>query len=82
MQTEKDRLAESAAALQRKAAIYERMAAGLEDDEEEKYNVDFFAKAGTLEDEAVRMARDAGAATVSSLDPSVDTSASHGGASS
>lgn len=57
MQTDKDRLADSAAALKRKAAIYERLAAGVEDDEEEQYNVDFFAKSGSLQDETVRLAR-------------------------
>eukprot|EP00884_Botryococcus_braunii_P017920 jgi/Botrbrau1/4811/Bobra.0325s0031.2 len=57
IKTDKDRLAESAAALKRKAAMYERLAAGVEDDEDEQYNVDFFAKSGTLEDEAVRIAQ-------------------------
>lgn len=60
-QTDKDRLADSAAALQRKAAIYERLAAGVENDEDDVYNVDFFAKAGTLEEEAARIAREAAA---------------------
>lgn len=59
MQTDADRMADSRAALERKAAIYERMAAGVEDDETDTYNVDFFTKAGDLDDEATRLAREA-----------------------
>jgi hypothetical protein len=52
-------MADSRAALERKAAIYERMAAGVDDDEADAYNVDFFTKAGNLDDEATRLAREA-----------------------
>ena len=53
MQTPADRLAESRSALERKAQLYERLAAGQHADEDELYSVDFLAK-GTLQDELRR----------------------------
>ena len=50
LQTPADRLAESYSALERKAQLYEELAAGQHDDEGELYNVDFVAK-GTLQEE-------------------------------
>ncbi|KIZ06610.1 hypothetical protein MNEG_1344 [Monoraphidium neglectum] len=52
-----ERLAESAAALERKAALYGRLARGEAQDEGEAYEVDFVAK-GTLDDEERRGAGD------------------------
>ena len=50
MQTDKDKLNDSYAALERKAALYDRLSQGRCDDEEEQYNVDFLQK-GFLTDE-------------------------------
>lgn len=49
-QTPADRLAQSYAALEQKAELYEKLASGQHDDEEDAYNVDFLRK-GTLQDE-------------------------------
>lgn len=57
MQTPADRLAESYSALERKAQLYDRLATGQHDDEDELYNVDFLAK-GTLQDELQREQRE------------------------
>lgn len=43
-QTDADRASESYAALERKAALYERLARGEAADDEEKYEVDFLMK--------------------------------------
>ena len=52
LQTADDKLADSYAALERKAALYERLKAGEAGyDDEERYNVDFLRK-GFLEDDA------------------------------
>ena len=52
-------MAECYAALERKAALYDRLAAGQGDDDEDLYNVDFlhksFQPSGTLEDERLQM---------------------------
>ena len=50
VQTPADRLAQSYAALEQKAELYDRLASGQHDDEEDEYNVDFLRK-GTLQDE-------------------------------
>ena len=51
LQTADDKLADSYAALERKAVLYERLKAGEAGyDDEERYNVDFLRK-GFLEDE-------------------------------
>ena len=44
LQTDKDKLSNSYAALERKAALYDRLSAGRFDVDEEKYNVDFLQK--------------------------------------
>lgn len=51
LQTASDRLADSRAALERKAALYDRLASGapLEDADAERYEVDFLMKATTGE---------------------------------
>lgn len=46
IKTASDRLSESRAALERKAALYERLARGEVDDEDDKYEVDFVMKGG------------------------------------
>lgn len=50
LQTDKDKLNDSYAALERKAALYDRLSAGRFDDDDEQYNVDFLQK-GFLTDE-------------------------------
>lgn len=50
MQTDKDKLDDSYAALERKAALYDKLSVGRFDDDEEQYNVDFLQK-GFLTDE-------------------------------
>ncbi|KAL4440396.1 hypothetical protein ABPG75_003397 [Micractinium tetrahymenae] len=45
-----DRLSESRAALERKAALYERLARGKVEDDDEKYEVDFLMKGGASGD--------------------------------
>lgn len=50
LQTDKDKLNDSYAALERKAALYEKLSQGRFDDDEEQYNVDFLQK-GFLIDE-------------------------------
>lgn len=50
MQTDTDKLNDSYAALERKAALYDRLSVGRFDDDEEQYNVDFLQK-GSLSDE-------------------------------
>lgn len=47
VKTASDRLGESRAALERKAALYERLARGEVDDEDDKYEVDFVMKGGS-----------------------------------
>eukprot|EP00877_Chromochloris_zofingiensis_P012125 jgi/Chrzof1/7166/Cz02g13160.t1 len=47
-----ERLAESQAALARKAQLYEKLARGEQQDDEEKYEVEFWRKGGSLDDEA------------------------------
>lgn len=59
MQTEDDRLHESRSALERKAQLYDKLASGQCDDEDEQYNVDFLRK-GTLQDEARELDVDSG----------------------
>lgn len=49
-QTAENKLDESRAALEHKTKLYERLAAGQYNDDDELYNVDFLRK-GTLEDE-------------------------------
>uniref|UniRef100_A0A383VA82 Uncharacterized protein n=1 Tax=Tetradesmus obliquus TaxID=3088 RepID=A0A383VA82_TETOB len=46
-----ERLAESSAALQRKAQLYERLARGDEDDEHERYEVEFWRKGASHQQE-------------------------------
>ena len=58
MQTAQDKLDDSRAALERKAKLYERLAAGQYADEGEVYNVDFLQK-GTLEEEQQSLEREA-----------------------
>ena len=50
LQTDKDRLNDSYAALERKAELYDKLSKGQYDDDKEQYNVDFLAK-GYLGDE-------------------------------
>ena len=50
MQTPADQLAQSSAALEQKAKLYDKLASGQHDDEDDVYNVDFLRK-GTLQDE-------------------------------
>lgn len=50
LQTDKDKLNDSYAALERKAALYDKLSQGRFDDDEEQYNVDFLQK-GFLTDE-------------------------------
>ena len=50
LQTDKDRLNDSYAALERKAELYDKLTRGQYDDDGEQYNVDFLAK-GFLTDE-------------------------------
>lgn len=47
-------MAESYSALERKARLYDKLASGQHDDEDELYNVDFVRK-GTLDDEGREM---------------------------
>lgn len=44
LQTDKDKLNDSYAALERKAALYDKLSQGCFDDDEEQYNVDFLQK--------------------------------------
>lgn len=60
VQTAQDKLDDSRAALERKAKLYERLAAGQYADEGEVYNVDFLQK-GTLEEEQQSLEREAAA---------------------
>ena len=50
LQTDKDKLKDSYAALERKAALYDKLSAGRFDDDDEQYSVDFLQK-GYLGDE-------------------------------
>lgn len=50
LQTDKDKLNDSYAALERKAELYDKLSRGQYDDDEEQYNVDFLSK-GFLTDE-------------------------------
>lgn len=50
LQTDKDKLNDSYAALERKAVLYDRLSQGRFEDDEEQYNVDFLQK-GFLTDE-------------------------------
>ena len=50
LQTDTDKLNDSYAALERKAALYDRLSVGRFDDDDEQYNVDFLQK-GMLSDE-------------------------------
>ena len=50
LQTDKDRLDDSYAALERKAELYDKLTKGQYEDDGEQYNVDFLAK-GFLTDE-------------------------------
>ncbi len=72
LQTDKDKLNDSYAALERKAQLYDKLSRGQYDDDEEQYNVDFLSK-GFLTDEM----RIGSTARQSLLDPArpVDTSA-------
>ena len=72
LQTDKDKLNDSYAALERKAELYDRLSRGQYDDDEEQYNVDFLSK-GFLTDEM----RIGSTARQSLLDPAspIDTSA-------
>ena len=60
VQTAQDKLDDSRAALERKAKLYERLAAGQYADDGEVYNVDFLQK-GTLEEEQQSLEREASA---------------------
>lgn len=44
LQTDKDRLKDSYTALERKAQLYDQLAKGQLDDDDEQYNVDFLRK--------------------------------------
>ncbi len=72
LQTDKDKLNDSYAALERKAELYDKLSRGQYDDDEEQYNVDFLSK-GFLTDEM----RIGSTARQSLLDPAspIDTSA-------
>ena len=71
-QTPAARLAESYLALERKAKLYDRLASGQHDDEDEQYNVDFVRK-GTLDDEHREMGPDVSRDTASHA--AIDTAA-------
>ena len=58
MQTAQDKLDDSRVALERKAKLYEKLAAGQYADDAEVYNVDFLQK-GTLEEEQQTLEREA-----------------------
>lgn len=75
LQTPQDKLDESRAALERKSQLYERLAAGQDNDAAELYNVDFLHK-GTLEEEKQLLQHEAAdhAQHVSSETP-IDTAA-------
>lgn len=72
LQTDKDKLNDSYAALERKAELYDKLSRGQYDDDEEQYNVDFLSK-GFLTDEM----RIGSSARQSLIDPAkpIDTSA-------
>lgn len=60
MQTAQDKLDDSRAALERKAALYDKLAAGQYNDDGEVYNVNFLQK-GTLEEEQQYLQHEASA---------------------
>ncbi|KAK9916134.1 hypothetical protein WJX75_009035 [Coccomyxa subellipsoidea] len=66
------RLAESYSALERKAKLYDKLASGQHDDEDDLYNVDFVRK-GTLDDERREMGPDVSRDTASHA--AIDTAA-------
>ena len=72
LQTDKDKLNDSYAALERKAELYDKLSRGRYDDDDQQYNVDFLSK-GFLTDEM----RIGSTARQSLLDPAspIDTSA-------
>jgi hypothetical protein len=71
-QTPAARLAESYSALERKAKLYDKLASGQHDDEDDLYNVDFVRK-GTLDDERREMGPDVSRDTASHA--AIDTAA-------
>lgn len=51
MQTDKDKLNDSRSALERKAKLYDKLAKGHIDDDDEQYNVDFLRKGFLVHDD-------------------------------